>query len=209
MNGQFDPRELERQRLMAQYGGQVPPVGMQGSAPAAPMPQIGQQSPLAMQRMNQAGGVGQQFSPVMQPTPQSSVNAMFAPQPGAMQQQIGGMTQGNIVKPPAPEQTDVVAAEMSKMRDEPQNKAGGTDWKGMAKDLAKGLKASGFGSGESLMNQEIKNIGLLQEASAPAPTVGAATTAGQPQGMSAAMQAITGGIGTQPTMIDMLKRMRR
>lgn len=207
MNGQFDPRELERQRLMAQYGGQVPPVGMQGSAPAAPMPQIGQQSPLAMQRMNQAGGVGQQFSPVMQPTPQSSVNAMFAPQPGAMQQQIGGMTQGNIVKPPAPEQTDVVAAEMSKMRDEPQNKAGGTDWKGMAKDLAKGLKASGFG--KSLYNQDIPNIGLLQEAQAPQMSVGAATSAAQPQGMSGAMQAITGGIGSQPTMVEMLKRMRR
>lgn len=204
--GGIDPRELERQRLMAQYGGQFPPVGMAGSAPAAPAPQLGQQSPLAMQRMNQAGGVGQQFSPVMQPTQQSSINAMFQPQPGAMQQQIGGMTQGNVVQPPAPEKTDVVAAEMAKMRQEPQN-AGGAGGGFNSKQFGQAMMAAAKG-----MNKEekIKDIGLLQQPRAPQ-QIGMASAMQQPQpvGMSGAMQAITGGIGSQPQMLEMLKRMRR
>ena len=201
MFGQPDPRELERQRLMAQYGGQVPPVGIQGSAPAAPMPELRESSPLELQRINQAGRVDQQFSPVMQPTLQSSVNAMFQPQSGAMQKQIGNVTQGNVVNPPAPETTSEFMKSMG---------GGGTDWKGMAKDLAKGLKSSGLGSGQSLMNQEIENIGLLQQAKSPQMGIGAAMQQPQQQaGMSGAMQAITSGIGSEPAMLEMLKRMRR
>jgi hypothetical protein len=89
----------------------------------------------------------------------------------------------------------------------------GTDWKGMAKDLAKGLKSTDLASGGIMSQKDIPNIGLMQTPQAPQmqPQMGMAANQGmgQPQGMSAAMQAISGGIGNQPGMLEMLKRMRR
>ena len=196
----YDPRYLEEMRRREMMYGAQPPVGMAASAPPAPMPQLRESSPLELQRINQAGGVGQQFSPVMQPTPQSSVNAMFQPPVGGMQQQIGGMTQGNVVTPPAPESTSEFMAKMS-----PESSSGSFNSKALGKALS-----GAFKSGKGLYNQEIKNIGLLQQAQAPQMGIGAALQ--QPQqkpGISGAMQAITGGIGSQPQMLEMLKRMRR
>ena len=196
--GSYDPRYLEEmKRIQAMYGGNQPPVGMSASAPPVPMPQLRESSPLELQRINQAGNVGQQFSPVMQPTPQSSVNAMFQPPVGGMQQQIGGMTQGNVVTPPAPETTSQF---MDKMSAEPSS---GFDSKALGKAL------SGWAKSAS-KEEPIKNIGLLRQASAPQ-QMGMAASMQQPQqaGMSGAMQSISGGIGSQPTMIEMLKRMRR
>jgi len=195
--GNYDPRyEEEMRRRMAMYG-QQPPVGIAGSVPPAPMPQLRESSPLELQRVNQVGGVGQQFSPVMQPTPQSSVNAMFQPPVGQMQQQIGSMTQGNVVQPPAPETTSQF---MDKMGGQP---SGGFDSKAFGKAMMSAAKG---------MNKEepIKNIGLLQQPQAPQPQMGmAAAMPAQAPGMSGAMQAIAGGIGSQPQMLEMLKRMRR
>lgn len=204
MFGRPDPRELERQRLMAQYGSQ-PPMGVAGSMPAtpvAPLPSIPQTPPQPQPQMGMAGaqgpqGIGLSQQPVVPPAPRPQpqgvgvANNLGAGQPG-MQQVMEDPTVGRMG---TEEAVKINGGEK------------GTDWKGMAKDLAKGLKAGGFGG--SLYNQEIKNIGLLQEAQAPQMSVGAATSAAQPQGMSGAMQAITGGIGSQPTMVEMLKRMRR
>lgn len=191
----------EEMRRLSQLYGQQPPMGMAGSVPPAPAPQLGQMSPLQQQNMQQPA-----FSPVMQQTPQGAVNSMFQPQQGAMQRQLAPIAQGNVVQP---QQTDPVASEIDKMRQEPQNQGGGADWKGMAKDLAKGLKSSGFGTGGIMSQKEIKNIGLLQEAKAPVAIGTAANQNAQQPGMSAAMQAITGSIGSQPGMLEMLKRMRR
>lgn len=60
------------------------------------------------------------------------------------------------------------------------------DWRGMAKDLGKGMTAM------KAADKEIKNIGLMQQAQAPQMPMGVAgnQTMGQPQGVSSAMQAI-------------------
>lgn len=72
----------------------------------------------------------------------------------------------------------------------------GTDWKGMAKDLASGLKSSGMSTGGIMSQKEIKNIGLLQQPQAPQmpqQPIGMAAQAQQPQ-MSTGMQAVMGNM---------------
>lgn len=197
--GNYDPRYL------AMYGKQ-PPMGMAGSVPPAPMPQLRESSPLELQRINQAGNIGQQFSPVMQPTPQSSVNAMFQPPVGDMQKQIGGITQGNVVQPPSPEQADVVASEMAKMRQEPQNKSG-FDLKGLAKDLFGGKKNTAAAGMITDLTPH-SGAGVIMPKSAPQP-IGMQANQGQGQpSTQAAMSAITGGIGSTPQLEQMLKALR-
>jgi hypothetical protein len=198
----------EEMRRLSQLYGQQPSMGMAGSvppAPAQPMPAI---QPMPMQQpkpqMGMAGaqgpqGIGMAQQPVVPPAPQPQpqgvgiANNLGAGQPG-MQQAMEDPTVGRMG---TEEAVKINGGEKS------------TDWKGMAKDLAKGLKSSGFGTGGIMSQKEIKNIGLLQEAKVPVAIGTAANQNAQQPGMSAAMQAITGSIGSQPGMLEMLKRMRR
>lgn len=87
---------------------------------------------------------------------------------------------------------------MSPMQQQAQGQLApaGPDWKGMAKDLASGLKSSEMSTGGIMSQKEIKNIGLLQQPQAaqmPQQPIGMAAQAQQPQ-MSTGMQAIMGNM---------------
>jgi hypothetical protein len=198
----------EEMRRLSQLYGQQPSMGMAGSVPPAPTQPMPAIQPMPMQQpqpqMGMAGaqgpqGIGMAQQPVVPPAPQPQpqgvgiANNLGAGQPG-MQQVMQDPTVGRMG---TEEAVKINGGEKS------------ADWKGMAKDLAKGLKSSGFGTGGIMSQKEIKNIGLLQEAKAPVAIGTAANQNAQQPGMSAAMQAITGSIGSQPGMLEMLKRMRR
>lgn len=202
--GSYDPRYLEEQRRLQMMYGNQPPVGMAGSVPpqtVAPMPSIPQMPPQPQPQMGMAAAQGQQGiglsqQPVVPPAPQpqpQGVGVAFnqgAGQPG-MQQVMEDPTVGRM----GVEETVGVKG----------GEAGGFNSKALGKALS-----GAFKSGQGLYNQEIKNIGLLREAQAPQMGVGAAIQQPQQQpGMSGAMQAISGGIGSQPQLLEMLKRMRR
>jgi hypothetical protein len=181
----------EEMRRLSQLYGKQPSMGMAGSvppAPAQPMPAI---QPMPMQQpqpqMGMAGaqgpqGIGMAQQPVAQPAPMPQpqgvgiANNLDAGQVG-MQQAMEDPTVGRMG---TEEAVKINGGEK------------GTDWKGMAKDLAKGLKSSGMSTGGIMSQKEIKNIGLLQEAKAPA-AIGMAAQAQQPQ-MSTGMQAIMGNM---------------
>lgn len=200
--GSYDPRYLEEQRRRQMMYGNQPPVGMAGSVPpqqVAPMPSIPQMQPQPQPQMGMAGaqgaqGIGLSQQPVVPPAPQpqpQGVGVAFnqgAGQPG-MQQVMEDPTVGRM----GVEETVGVKG----------GEAGGFNSKALGKAL------TGFAKAAS-KEEKIKNIGLLQQPRAPQQT-GIAAAMQQPQqpGMSGAMQAITSGIGSQPAMLDMLKRMRR
>lgn len=202
----YDPRYLEEQRRRQMMYGAQPPVGIAGSVPqqtVAPMPSIPQMPPQPQPQMGMAAaqgpqGVGLSQQPVVPPAPQpqpqgvSVANNTAASQP-SFQQSAEELQKAR----------EMSAFENAQMTGEAPEK------KFNSKALGKALSGA-FKSGQGLYNQEIQNIGLLREAQAPQMGVSAAMQQPQQQpGMSGAMQAITGGIGSQPQMLEMLKRMRR
>lgn len=81
----------------------------------------------------------------------------------------------------------------------------GFDLKGFAQDLSKATKGTDFDFGESLYNQKINNIGLLQMPQAPQQAPTAPVVAAQPQ--QSAMQAIQGGMPSNPLLDQMLRNL--
>lgn len=188
-----DPFE-EQRRLQMMYGNQ-PPVGIAGSVPqqiVAPMPSIPQMPPQPQPQM----GIGLSQQPVVPPAPQPQPQGVSVANNTAASQPSFQQSAEELQK----------AREMSAFENAQMT---GEAPKFNSKALGKALSGA-FKSGQGLYNQEIKNIGLLREAQAPQMGVGAAMQQPQQQpGMSGAMQAISGGIGSQPQLLEMLKRMRR
>jgi hypothetical protein len=201
--GSYDPRyEEEMRRRMAMYG-QQPPMGVAGSVPpqtVAPMPSIPQMPPQPQPQMGMAAaqgpqGIGMSQQPVVPPTPMPQpqgvgiANNLDAGQPG-MQQVMEDPTVGRM----GVEDTVGIKG----------GEAGGFDSKALGKAMV--TLAKGMGG----KDEPMKPLPMLNMPKPQQQDIGmAASMPPQQPGMSNAMQAIASGIGSQPQLLEMLKRMRR
>jgi hypothetical protein len=197
MIGNYDPRYL------AMYGKQ-PPMGMAGSVPPAQvsappsfqsMPMQQPQPQMGMAGAQGAQGIGMAQQPVVPPAPMpqpQGVGVAFNADQGApistadfaMQEAAGGMGMSGQ----APSKS-------------------GFDLKGLAKDLFGGKKNTSALSMATDLTPD-QNAGIIRPKSAPDP-IGMQANQGQGQpSTSAAMSAITGGIGSSPQLDQMLKALR-